>query len=162
MSMRNHFLAAAMITGLTFALAAPASAHDRDDWGYWGHGGCPYGMMGPGMIGPGMMGPGMMGPGMMGPGMMGPGMMGPGMMGPGMMGPGYGPQQQANLNLSTDDVRSYMQRWIAMMGNPRLKVGPVAEKDSSTITADIVTTDKDALVQRFNVDRRTGWMQPAQ
>ena len=142
-------------------------------------GGYGYGM-GPGMMGPGMMGgygPGMMGgygPGMMGgygsgmgPGMMGgygSGMMGPGMMGgygPGMMGWGYG-QQQSNLNLSTNDVKGYLERWILMSRNPHVKAGPVAEKDSSTITAEIVTTDKDAVVQRFNVDRRTGFWQPVQ
>lgn len=99
----------------------------------------------PGM---GMMGPGMMGPGMMGPGMMGPGMMGQGMMG--MMG------HQANLNLTTNDVKAYLERWIAISGNPRIKVGPVTERNDNTVSADIVTTDGDALVQRFSVDRRTG------
>ena len=125
---------------------------------------CPgMGMMGPGMMGPGIMGPGMMGPGMMGPGIMGPGMMGPGMMGPGMMGPGMMGQgmmgmmgHQANLNLTTNDVKAYLERWIAISGNPRIKVGPVTERNDNTVSADIVTTDGDALVQRFSVDRRTG------
>jgi len=144
MNIRKHLLTATMITGLTFALVGPASACYWDDGGHR------------------MMGPGMMGPGMTGPGMMGPGMMEPGMMGPGMMGWGYGPQQQSNFNLSTDDVKSLMQRWVMMTGNPRLKVGPISEKDPRTITADIVTTDKDSLVQRFSVDRGTGWMQPTQ
>ena len=128
-------------------------------------------MMGPMMMGPMMMGSypmgGMMGgyPMMMGPmmmsgypmmgGMMGPGMMmGPNMMmGSGMMGGGV---QTTNLNLSANDVTSYLGRWVTMTGNPHLKVGSVTEKDANTITADIVTTDKDALVQRFNVDRHTG------
>lgn len=154
------------------AAATPASAQQ-----YYGNGWYGGGMMGPGMMGPGMMGSyGMMGPGMMGGyGMMGPGycpgcgpgMMGNGMMGPGMMGWGYGaPQgyapQQANLNLSTNDVKSYLDRWITMMGNPHLKAGRVAEKDANTITAEIVTADKADLVQRFNIDRRTGFWQPAQ
>lgn len=105
-----------------------------------------YGQYGcPGM---GMMGPGMMGQGMMGPGMMGQGMMG--MMGPGMMG------QQANLNLTANDVKGYLERWVAMSGNPRIKVGPVTERNDNTISADIVTTERDALVQRFSVDRSTG------
>jgi hypothetical protein len=112
-------------------------------------------MMGPGMMGPGMMGPGMMGPGMMGPGMMGPGMMGPGMMGPGMMGSGM-MGQQANLNLTANDVKAHLERWVAMSGNPRIKVGPVTEGNDNTVTADIVTTDGDALVQRFSIDRSTG------
>lgn len=113
---------------------------------------CPMGtgmMMGPGTMGPGMMGPGMMG-------MMGPGMMGP-MMGSGMMG-WYG-QPQANLNLSVDDVRGYVERWIAMTGNPRLKPGKVAAANADTITAEVVTVDKEALVQRYAVNRHTGYWQ---
>jgi len=128
-------------------------------------------MMGPGM-GPGMgqgMGPGMgqgMGPGM-GPGVMGPGHMGPGMMGHGMMGP-HGGMMGANwgyipppINLSVADVKSYMERWVAATGNPRLQLGKVAEKDDDTITADIVTKD-DSLVQEFEVNRHTGFFQAAQ
>lgn len=104
------------------------------------------------------MGPGMMmGPGAMGPGMMGPGMMGPGMMGSGMMG-WYG-QPQANLNLSVDDVRGSVERWIAMTGNPRLKPGKVAATNADTITAEVVTVDKEALVQRYAVNRHTGYWQ---
>ena len=146
----------AIALALAAVVAQPAGAQQ-----YYG------GMMGPGM-GQGMMMPGMMG-GMMGSGMMmGPGMMG-GMMGPsytcpwcgpGMMGWGYG-VPQASLNLSVNDVKSYLDRWIAISGNPHVKAGAVTEKDSSTITADIVTTDKEALVQRFNIDRRTGVWQPA-
>jgi len=137
-----------------------------------------YGMMGGG-YGPGMMGG--YGPGwMMGGGGYGPGMMGGGYgSGYGMMGGGYGPGygqgygpgmmggygsgyygRQANLNLSTDQVKTYLERMIAVQGNPRLKVGDVKEKDADTITADIVTKDKDALVQRFAVDRHTGFYRP--
>jgi hypothetical protein len=47
-----------------------------------------------------------------------------------------------------------------MMGNLRLKAGTVTEKDSNMIMAEVVTTDKGDLVQRFNVDRRTGFWQP--
>ena len=96
---------------------------------------------------------------------------GPGMMdgyGPGN-GPGYGPMQgygpgydrrgdvQGNqtLNLSTDDVKGRMERWLNWRGNARLKVGEVKEKDADTITADVVTKDN-SLVQRFIVDRHTG------
>ena len=145
----------AMTLAVVIAVAGPAIGQNY------------YGGYGPGMMGPGMMGPGMMGPGMMGPGMMGPGMMGYGMMGgcnPNMMGWGYGPQQpqQTNLNLSTNDVKAYLDRYVATLGNPHLKSGPVTEKDSNTITADIVTTDKEALAQRFNVDRHTGYWQPVQ
>jgi hypothetical protein len=128
-----------------------------------------YGMMGGG-YGPGMMGGGY-GPGwgMMGGGY-GPqwGMMGGygrGGYGPGygMMGgygPGYGPGAQGDLKLTTDKVKSYLERMIAVQGNPHLKVGDVKEKDADTITADIVTKDKDALVQRFDVNRHTGFYRP--
>jgi hypothetical protein len=126
------------------------------------------GMMGSGMGmgGCSMMG-GMMGPGMQG--MMGQGMpmmgtsMGMGMgcpwCGPGMMGSGYA-TPQVNINLSASDVTSFLERWVA--GNPNIKVANVVEKDANTITADIVTKDKDALVQRYAFDRRSGFYQPVQ
>lgn len=123
-----------------------------------------YGYMGPGMMGGYGYGPGMMGgygPGMMGyGGGYGPMMRGYGMggygMGPWMMGPAWNRQQA--LNLSTDDVTQYFQRWLAWQGNPHLKLGKVAASGDDTITADIVTKDGDALVQRFVVDRHTGAM----
>lgn len=145
----------------------------------------PYG---PGMMGDGGSGPG---PGMMGQGYgggYGSGMMGQGYgggYGPGMMqgygpgpgyGQGYGPgygrggfgagmgnrgyyQNQAELNLSTDDVSKFLAR---MIRNPNLKVGAVKEKDADTITAEIVTKDKDALVQRFEFNRHNGYYQAEQ
>jgi len=112
---------------------------------------------------------------MMGPGY-GPGMMGgygPGYMmrgygggyGPGMMG-GYGYHgyhgnqgYQGNLNLSTDQVKKYLEQTIR---NPNLKVGEVKEKDADTIVADIVTKDKDALVERLDFNRHNGFIQPEQ
>jgi hypothetical protein len=152
-------------------------------YGMMGGGYGPGWMMGRG-YGPGMMGgygPGYMmgggyGPGyMMGPGY-GPGMMGgygPGYMmrgygggyGPGMMG-GYGYHgyhgnqgYQGNLNLSTDQVKKYLEQTLR---NPNLKVGEVKEKDADTIVADIVTKDKDALVQRLDFNRHNGFIQPEQ
>ena len=94
--------------------------------------------------------------------------MGPWMMGPGITGYGYGPGAIArgwgnpagNPNLSVNDVKSYLERSVALSGNPHLKVGDVTEKDIDTITADIVTTDKDGLVQRFSVNRHSGFFQP--
>jgi hypothetical protein len=117
-------------------------------------------MMGQGM-GPGMMGPGV-GPGMMG--QMGPGMMG--QMGPGMMRQDSGPPMggwsglegrrvMPMVQLSTDDVRGFLQRHLAALGNQRLKVGKIEAVDDDTITAEIVTVD-DSLVERFEVDRHTG------
>ena len=64
-----------------------------------------------------------------------------------------------NLNLSVDDVKKYVEQ---MIDNPRLKVGDIKEKDTDTITAEVVTKDKDALVQTFAFDRHTGGYQPEQ
>ncbi|HVC61048.1 MAG TPA: hypothetical protein VND19_11900 [Acetobacteraceae bacterium] len=93
----------------------------------------------------------------------GPGWMGPGTMGHGGFGPaagGWGPRQQANRNLTIGQVKDTMRRWVAATGNQHIKLGAVAEKDADTITADVVTTDKDALVQRYDVNRHTGFTQP--
>ncbi len=102
----------------------------------------------------------------------GPGMMrrwhggyGPGMMQGNGYGPGSGPgydrradgQANQNLNLTTDDVKSRVERWLAWQGNQRLKLGEIKEKDADTITADIVTKDN-SLVERFIVDRHTGFI----
>ena len=117
-----------------------------------------HGMMGG--YGPMMGGHGMMGGGYGGCGMMG----GPGMMGGYGPGPmmGYGPGyygNQPNLNLTVDNVKNYLGRMVAVQGNTRLKVGDVKEKDADTIIADIVTKEN-SLVQRFNVDRHTGFYRP--
>ena len=98
---------------------------------------------------------------------MGPGMMqgygqgygpGPGYgMGPGMM-QGYGTPGGFSKDLSTDDVRTMLERQLAMTGNKRLKVGDVKEKDNNTIVADIVTADG-SLVDRVAVNRHNGWTQ---
>ena len=128
---------------LVGVLAGPSVAHDPG-WGY-----------GPG---PGMMAPGMMIPyGPMGPGMMGPGMMPYQQGAPGMMMPPAVPGGQ----LDADAVRAMVENRLAWDGNPRLKVGEVRESEAGTIVADIVTTDG-ALVDRREVDPRTGWMRRAQ
>lgn len=59
------------------------------------------------------------------------------------------------------DVERAMNQWISVEGNPRLKLGPVTEKDSSSFQADIVTKDG-SLVQRFNIDRRNGLIAPVE
>ena len=83
---------------------------------------------------------------------------GGGWRGPGwMMGRGYGPGYgQGNLNLTTDDVKARVERWLTWRGNSRLKVGDVKEKDADTITADVITKDN-SIVERFIVDRHTGF-----
>jgi hypothetical protein len=117
-------------------------------------GGCP--MMG-GMTGTGQgMGGGMMGQGM---GMMGQGSMGCPWCGPGMMGSGYA-TPQPSINLTVNDVKAYLDRWVA--GNPNIQVANVVDQDTNTITADIVTKDKAGLVQRYTFDKRTGFYHPVQ
>ncbi len=151
---------AIIVTGAALEFGSPANAQPYA-WGMMGRygpgygpcmmGGCGYG------YGPGMMGGYGYGPGMMG----GYGMMyGPGYGSGGMGWGSYG--NQGNLNLSTDDVKNYLQRWIAIQGNPRLKVGDVTEKDADTIVADIVTKENSALVQRFVVNRHTGFYRPSE
>lgn len=77
---------------------------------------------------------------------------------------GYGPwswspwSSSRDLNLSVDAVKAQAERWVAWQGNPRLKVGDVKEKDADTIVADVVTKDN-SLVQRFSVNRHTGFVQ---
>ena len=151
-----------MLIGLGVAAALAAGAYSYTASAQGGPGWGPGGMMGGG--GPGNC-PGF-GPGGgqgWGPGyhMRGWGG-GPGMMGWGYgRGPGYGPGGQAGqtLNLTTDDVKARVERMLAWRGNPRLKVGEVKEKDADTITADVVTKDN-SLVQRFIVDRHTGFFRP--
>jgi hypothetical protein len=129
-----------------------------------------YGMMGQGYgpgagwgggqgYGPGMMGWGGGGQGY-GPGWMMRGYGGGGGYGPGMMY-GYGPGQanQSDLNLTADQVKQYLGQ---MIRNPNLKVGEVKEKDADTIVAEVITKDKDALVQRLQFNRHNGFVQPEQ
>ena len=119
--------------------------------------------------------PGMMGGYAMGPGMMAGGYgygMGPWMMGPGYAG-GYGfgmrpwmsgsyRPGQTTTTFSVDDAKNYFQRWLSFQGNPHLKLGTVTEKGADTITADIVTADKEGLVQRFALNRHNGFIQTSE
>ena len=142
-----------------------------------GYGPGPW-MMGGGWAGPGMMGgygpgPWMMGGGWTRPGMTGgygpgPWMMGGGWMGPNMMGwGGIGPYAsgalavRGNLDLTVSQVERQMGRWLAITGNPHVKLGKVTEQKDGTITVDIVTTDNGGLVQRYIVNRNTGFLEPA-
>ncbi len=79
-------------------------------------------------------------------------------MGPGMMY-GYGNGARRDLNLSTDDVKNYLNR---MIRNPNLTVGSVKEKDNNTITAEIVTKEGNSLVQTLDFNRHTGFVRPEQ
>ena len=80
--------------------------------------------------------------------------------GPNATGPGWNTGWR-DLNLSTDNVKTYLDRWIAWQGNSRLKVGDVKERDADTIVADIVTKDN-SPVQRFVVNRRNGFFRPSE
>ena len=113
---------------------------------FWSATGTAYRGFGPFGMGPWMMGrSGWMGPGTMGP-------CAPGMMAWGWRGP------SDNTTLSANDVRSYFERCVAIGGNPRIKVGTVTETNADTITADIVTAAENAVVDRFAVDRHTGFL----
>jgi hypothetical protein len=79
---------------------------------------------------------------------------------------GYGPgmmlrygrgDSRDDLKLTTDDVKTRMERWLKQRDNPRLKLGDVKEKDADSITVDVVTKDN-SLVERFVVDRHTGFI----
>jgi hypothetical protein len=157
--------ALAILVAATAIGISPTNAQPYGGWGMMGGG------YGPGMMqgygdGPGMMGG--YGPGY-GWGMMGGPGYGTGGYGPGWMhgggwryGPGYGQAYgpQGDLKLSAEDVKNRLEGWIAWQGNPRLKVGDVKEKDADTIEADIVTKDN-SLVQRFIVNRHTGFYRPS-
>ena len=107
-----------------------------------------------------MMGHGMMGGGspMMG-GMTGQGMTGCPWCGPGMMGWGYA-TPQPSINLSVNDVKSFLDRWVA--GNPNIKVANVVEQDNNMIAAGIATRDKDGLAQRYSFGRWAGFYRRVQ
>ena len=103
-------------------------------------------------------------PMMGGYGMMGqmPMMGGPGMIGGQMpMMGGWGRMQILRRDLKADEVKHMMEHRLVWTGNQDIKLGKVTEKDGDTIEVEIVNKD-DKVVQKFEVDRHTGWMQPAQ
>jgi len=63
------------------------------------------------------------------------------------------------MKLTADQVKQYLQLTMRI---PDLKVGDVKEKDADTIVAEIVTQDKDVLVQRLDSNRHNGLIQPEQ
>ncbi len=134
--------------------------------GSWhGEGGRGYGR-GPGMMGPGSgygRGSGMTG---QGPGMMqrwgrgGYGRMHRGwpqdqQYAPGR-GPGYG-YHRPDEPLNREEARQTLERYLETSRNPNLKIGDITEKDG-TFEAEIVTRKAGDLVDRVQIDRRTGWM----
>lgn len=164
MTFKTIFAVTGLAVALTTCAITGASAHGM------GGGTAPCGgyQMGPGYgMGPGMMGQGMMNGGQgygMGPGMTGQGMMGQGMgygMNPMMGSQGMmGGQGMMDRNIGAEDVRRMMEYQLNANGNPNLKLGKVEEVNDDVISAEVVTKD-DSLVQRYLVNRHTGWMQPA-
>lgn len=69
----------------------------------------------------------------------------------------FGSRVVPKMNLSVDDVRSYLTARLDHLGNKRLKLGNV-KINNGAITADIVTADN-SLVERMSVDRSTGKIQ---
>lgn len=77
----------------------------------------------------------------------------------GMMGGGtmmHGPGMGMAGPVTPETVAQTLAQRIAHRGNPRVKLGAVAQAADGTITAEIVTTKENALVDRFAVDPKTG------
>jgi len=110
------------------------------------------------------------GPGMMGNGT-GYGMMNPGMMnmmmggrGPAMMGAAGAPCTDAagvagGKDLTLEDAQKAAEQRVKWMGNDRLKVGSVEKSGENAYVAEIVTLDN-SLVEKFEIDRKSGFMHP--
>ena len=135
--------AAAAVLAVTAMIATPSFAQGPR-WGGGGYGApCPMG--GPG-VGMGMGYGQQMGRGMgYGP-----------QMGYGSQ-MGYGPWgvPMQPKELTVEDVKTFFEQRLAWRGNPNIKLGDVKEKDENTIVAEIVTQDG-SLVQRVEIDRKTG------
>jgi len=87
--------------------------------------------------------------------------------GPGMMHRGYGPGQGYGYRqpygppaqqqpFSKDEAELMVENYLRSSRNPNLKIGEVEEKDDHYIV-DIVTKDG-SLVDKYMVDKGTGWM----
>ncbi len=72
------------------------------------------------------------------------------------MGPRLGWPIPAARDLTVEEVRRNLQAHLDRVGNPRLKLGPLTEQ-GDRVVADVVTTDN-SLVQRVEIDRRSGAM----
>ena len=55
-------------------------------------------------------------------------------------------------------VRAFLEYRLMVVGNPRLKVGPIHE-DADSVFVKIVTTDN-SLVEEYAVDKKTGQWKP--
>lgn len=162
----NRTLAALLTAGIAISFAGAAGAQEmnvRDGMGMHDSAGTQSDRnsgtrseMPCGDIGRAGMRSGMMGSGTTSSAMMGARMMGSGMMQSvrGGMDTLFGTRVERMLNLTADDVRSYLAFRLEQLKNKRLKVGDTKVEDGAVI-ADIVTLDN-SLVQRLKVDRHTG------
>ena len=66
----------------------------------------------------------------------------------------FGSRVTPMMNLSTDDVRGYLEVQLERPDNQRLMVGDVSA-DGRTIAGEVVTVGN-SRVQRLTVDRHTG------
>ncbi len=160
--MNSRFISVSLAIGITVITAGGiALAQSQGGMSPMMQGAGPSGTMGSGTM-QGGMSQDMMGPGMMsrpmGQNMMCPmmqanqGAMG---MGPAVRGPAlFGSHVTPMMNLSVEDVRSYLALQLDRLNNKRLKIGNVTA-EGETISAEIVTVDN-SLVQRLKIDRRTG------
>lgn len=153
-SIRLNIVAAALFAGSPALAEAPAESadHSAHHPGQQAEQPTPETQANPQMMG----GCPMMGK-MKGQGMMGQGMMGSGTTQDGTtagMAALFGSRVTPMMNLSVDEVRTYLAAQLDRLDNKRLKVGDI-KSDDGTITADVVTID-DSLVQRLKVDRHTG------
>jgi len=70
---------------------------------------------------------------------------------PGPLGMPLVPQ----LEMTPQSVRALLESWLALLGNPRLEIGEVAESGNDSIVAEIVTVDG-SLVDRLAFNRYPG------
>lgn len=79
------------------------------------------------------------------------------MMGEPGVGPGalYGMPRPEQEEMTPERVRAWLEQRLAWHGNPRLKIGRIAEAGEGTITAEIVTVDG-SLVQKLAFNRHPG------
>jgi hypothetical protein len=97
---------------------------------------------------------------------MGPGAMhggyggGYGMMGTGRGAEGYAPcsrweGQELGEEITKERAETFLENRLSSWGNPNLKLGKIVEKDSH-FEANIVTKKGNSLVQKLQIEKKTG------
>lgn len=67
----------------------------------------------------------------------------------------FGAPLDAPEEMTVDRVRALLEDQLAMLGNPRLKLGDISAADDGSIIAEILTVD-DSLVQKLAFNRYPG------